>query len=112
MNILNVLLLVLGIITVLIIIVGYKRRALIMEEWRIRQTSKNALKKLETETYRAAYEEALKEELPKAMKEKAVHDIQKKYNKTLSPEQNSNEYISIIDDLNIFNRDRIFRNKK
>ena len=86
--------------------VAYKKRTIIMEELYVRANAKRSLKELEQNLYRSAYEEALKEELPKAMKEKAVRDIQKKYNKTPSTEKNSNEYISIIDDLNIFNRDK------
>ena len=41
---------------------------------------------------------------PKARKKRLTQ--QKKYNKTPSTEKNPNEYISIIDDLNIFNRDK------
>ena len=102
--------LILGVITILIGAVAYKKRTIIMEELYVRANTKRSLKELEQNLYRRAYEEALKEELPKAMKEKAVRDIQKKYNKTPSTEKNSNEYISIIDDLNIFNRDKT--NKK
>ena len=41
-----------------------------------------ALKEFEDKLYKEAYLQALQEELPKAMKEKALRDIQKKYNKT------------------------------
>ena len=78
----NILLLALGIIAVLIAIVGYKRRTLIIEAIKLRQQSKIALKELEDGLYKEAYLQALQEELPKAMKEKAVRDIQNKYNKT------------------------------
>ena len=82
MSILNILLLVIGLIAVLIAIVGYKRRTLIIEAIKLRQQSKIALKELEDGLYKEAYLQALQEELPKAMKDKAVRDIQKKYNKT------------------------------
>ena len=78
----NVLLLALGIIAVLIAIVGYKRRTLIIEMIRDKQSHRIALKELEDGLYKEAYLQALQEELPKAMKEKAVRDIQNKYNKT------------------------------
>ena len=132
MNILNVLLLALGIIAVLITIVGYKRRTLIIEAIKLRQQSKIALKELEDGLYKEAYLQALQEELPKAMKEKAVRDIQNKYNKTPLMEKFSKMaesaqkeaskrqrdpnhktgFESIMDEINIFNRDKILRNKK
>jgi len=82
MSILDILLLVIGLITVLIAIVGYKRRALIIEMIRDKQASRIALKELEDGLYKEAYLQALQEEVPKAMKEKATRNIQKKYNKT------------------------------
>ena len=97
-----------------------------MEALYVRANAKLALKELEQNMYTSAYEEALKEELPKAMKEKAVRDVQKKYTRTplvdklakmaanvsVLPRQNSGEYISIIDDLNIFNRNKSSHDKK
>ena len=126
MNILNILFLVLGVTTILIGAVAYKKRTLIMEALYVRANAKLALKELEQNMYTSAYEEALKEELPKTMKEKAIRDVQKKYNRTplvdklakmaanvsVLPRQNSGEYISIIDDLNIFNRNKSSHDKK
>ena len=82
MSILNILLLVIGLITVLIAIVGYKRRTLIIEMIRDKQSHRIALKELEDGLYKEAYLQALEEEVPKAMKAKAIRNIQKKYNKT------------------------------
>jgi len=117
---------VLGVTTILIGAVAYKKRTLIMEALYVRANAKLALKELEQNMYTSAYEEALKEELPKAMKEKAVRDVQKKYTRTplvdklakmaanvsVLPRQNSGEHISIIDDLNIFNRNKSSHDKK
>jgi len=80
MSILNILLLVIGLITVLICIVAYKRRTLIIEAIKLRQQSNIALKEFEDGLYKEAYLQALHEELPKVMWEKAVCDIQTKYN--------------------------------
>ena len=52
-----------------------------METLYVRANAKRALRELEQNMYMSAYEEALKEELPKAMKEKAVRNVQKKYKK-------------------------------
>ena len=82
MSILDILFGTLGIITILIGFVAYKRRDLIITMIRAKQASRIAMKELEEGVYKEAYLEALEEELPKAMKQKAVRDIQKKYNKT------------------------------
>ena len=82
MSILAILFGTLGIITILIGFVAYKRRDLIITMIRAKQASRIAMKELEEGVYKEAYLEALEEELPKAMKQKAVRDIQKKYNKT------------------------------
>ena len=82
MSILDILFGTLGIITILIVFVAYKRRDLIITMIRAKQASRIAMKELEEGVYKEAYLEALEEELPKAMKQKAVRDIQKKYNKT------------------------------
>ena len=82
MSILDILFGTLGIITILIGFVAYKRRDLIITMIRAKQASRIAMKELEEGVYKEAYLESLEEELPKAMKQKAVRDIQKKYNKT------------------------------
>ena len=81
MSIISTLLVLLGVITLLIGAFVYKKRALIMEALYVRANAKRALRELEQNMYMSAYEEALKKELPKAMKEKAVRNIQKKYKK-------------------------------
>jgi len=123
MSILNILFLILGTIIALIAIVAYKRRDLIIELLRARQATKMAMKELEDGLYKEAYVQALEEELPKAMKEKAVRDIQKKYNRTpmtekfakmateaqkqASKRQKDPNYKSgfesVMDDMNVFN---------
>ena len=82
LSILDILLAILGIFVALIGIVAYKKRAQITDAVILRQQSKMALKEFEDKLYKEAYLQALQEELPKAMKEKALRDIQKKYNKT------------------------------
>ena len=82
MSILDILLGTLGIFVALIGIVIYKKRTLIMETIKLREQSRIAMKQLEDGLYKEAYIEALQEELPKTMKEKAIRDVQKKYNKT------------------------------
>jgi hypothetical protein len=123
MSILDILFGTLGIITILIVFVAYKRRDLIITMIRAKQASKIAMKELEEGVYKEAYLEALEEELPKAMKQKAVRDIQKKYNKTpmmdklakmateaqkqatlrqKDPNYKSG-FESVMDDMNVFN---------
>ena len=123
MSILDILFGILGLITALIGIVAYKRRDLIIELLRTRQAAKMAMKELEDGLYKEAYVQALEEELPKAMKEKAVRDIQKKYNKTPMTEKFAkmateaqkqatlrqkdpnykSGFESVMDDMNVFN---------
>ena len=88
--------------------------------------SNKTIQKYEKELYQEAYAAALSECLPKIMKEKAEQDIQKKYNKEPiknklsqmfnnqkhSNKQNENGFVSLIDDLNIFNRNKTQPNKK
>jgi Sec-independent protein translocase protein TatA len=82
MSIISTLLVLLGVIILLIGAVAYKKRTLIMEALYVRANAKRALRELEQNMYMSAYEEALKEELPKTMKEKATRDVQKKYNRS------------------------------
>ena len=121
MNIISILFIVLGIITVLIGFVAYKRRSLIIEMIRVKQASKMAMNDLERKVYLQEYEEALKEELPKAMRKKAQKDLQRKYNKTPLTEKlgkwaegaqkevqrqdrnHKSGFESIMDDMNVFN---------
>ena len=111
MSIISALLILLGVITLLIGVFAYKKRTLIMEALYVRANAKRALRELEQNMYMSAYEEALKEELPRAMQEKAQRDFQRKYNKTSLSEKLDNGFISIIDDINIFNRDKVKGNK-
>jgi len=121
MNIISILFIVLGIITALIGFVAYKRRDLIIEMIRVRQASKMAIKDLERKVYLQEYEEALKQELPKAMRKKAQKDLQRKYDKTPLTEKlgkwaeatqkevqrqdrnHKSGFESIMDDMNVFN---------
>ena len=132
MNIISILFIVLGIITALIGFVAYKRRDLIIEMIRVKQASKAAYKDLEKQVYDAVYVETLKEELPKVMKDKAVRDIEKKYNKTpimdklakmateaqkqaTMRQQDPNHksgFESVMDDMNVFNTPRKTKGKK
>ena len=123
MNIISILFIVLGIITVFIGFVAYKRRDLIVTMIRTKQASRVAMKELEDGLYKEAYLQALQEELPKTMKKKAVRDIQKKYNKTPFTEKlgkmateaqkqatvrqrdpnHKTGFESVMDDMNVFN---------
>jgi len=83
-----------------------------------RSISNKAIRNYEKELYQQAYETALTEHLPKIMKEKAELDVQKKYNRKPiqnklsqmfnnqkhSNTQHENGFVSLINDLNIFNR--------
>ena len=133
MSILDILLVILGIFIMLIGFVIYKKRTQIIESWRLKTLSQIALKDFEDGLYKEAYLQALQEEVPKAMKEKAVRDIQKKYNKTpltekfakmateaqkqASMKQKNPNYKSgfesIMDDVSVFsNQQRKGKNKK
>tara|TARA_R110002020_G_scaffold112074_1_gene258259 strand:- start:71 stop:472 length:402 start_codon:yes stop_codon:yes gene_type:complete len=133
MSILDILLVILGIFIMLIGFVIYKKRTQIIESWRLKTLSQIALKDFEDGLYKEAYLQALQEEVPKAMKEKAVRDIQKKYNKTpltekfakmateaqkqASMKQKDPNYKSgfesIMDDVSVFsNQQRKGKNKK
>tara|TARA_R110002020_G_C15834087_1_gene734507 strand:- start:47 stop:460 length:414 start_codon:yes stop_codon:yes gene_type:complete len=123
MNIINIFFIILGIITVLIGFVAYKRRYLIMEMIRAKQATKMAIKNLEREAYLKGYEKELRTQLPKAMRAKAARDIERKYNKTpimdklakmateaqkeatkrsKNPNYKSG-FESVMDDMNVFN---------
>ena len=122
MSIISTLFILLGVITLLIGVFAYKKRTLIMEALYVRANAKRALRELEQNMYMGAYEEALKEELPRAMKEKAIRDVQKKYNKTPLTEKFANMateaqkqatmrkenpnhksgFETVMDDLNVF----------
>ena len=83
-----------------------------------RSISRQAIRNYEKELYQQSYETALLEHLPKIMKEKAERDVEKKYNKKPiqnklsqmfnnqkdSNIQNENGFVSLINDINIFNR--------
>ena len=133
MSILDILLVILGIFIMLIGFVIYKKRTQIIESWRLKTLSQIALKDFEDGLYKEAYLQALQEEVPKAMKEKTVRDIQKKYNKTpltekfakmateaqkqASMKQKDPNYKSgfesIMDDVSVFsNQQRKGKNKK
>ena len=129
MSIISTLLILLGVITLLIGVFAYKKRTLIMEALYVRANAKRALRELEQNMYMSAYEEALKEELPRAMKEKAVRNVQKKYNRTplaeklakmaanvsVLPQQNTTKrqshksgFETVMDDLNVFSWKKSF----
>ena len=131
MSIISALLISLGVITFLIGVFAYKKRALIMEALYVRVNAKQALKELEQNMYMDAYKQVLKEELPKTMQEKARRDIQKKYNRTplvdklakmadsaqreALKRQNSNHksgFEKIIDDMNVFNKTKFNENSR
>ena len=132
MSILDILFGTLGIITILIGFVAYKRRDLIITMIRAKQASRIAMKELEDGLYKEAYIEALQEELPKTMKEKAIRDIQKKYNKTpltqkfakMAEEAQKQATLrqkdpnlksgfeSIMDDMSVFGNQRKTKSKK
>lgn len=132
MSILDILLGTLGIFVALIGIVIYKKRTLIMETIKLREQSRIAMKELEDGLYKEAYIEALQEELPKTMKEKAIRDIQKKYNKTPLTQKfakmaeeaqkqatlrqkdpnHKSGFESIMDDMSVFGNQRKTKSKK
>ena len=131
MSIISALLILLGVITFLIGVFAYKKRTLIMEALYVRANAKRALKELETSMYMGAYEQVLKEELPKIIQEKARRDIQKKYNRTplvyklakmtdsaqkeALKQQNLNHksgFEKIIDDMNVFNTTKFNENSR
>ena len=82
MSIITTLFGILGVIVFLIGIVVYKKRDMIKQMLIVRAHSRKAMKELENDVYMKEYESVLREELPKAMREKASRDIHRKYNKS------------------------------